>query len=97
MESLPDRNEWYTLGDMERVRRQNAIRRVSTHSVKKTSQGALLKIAELNEQIYVDVDVSHLHAVHTQSVHFPALQFHASLWLSADEVTVLDSGMELDC
>ncbi|KAJ9091438.1 hypothetical protein QFC20_007628 [Naganishia adeliensis] len=72
-----DRNDWITLADMERIRRRNAIRAVSSTAVKATTQAALVEIAELNEQINVDVD------------------FHASLWLSAEEVTILDSAMEL--
>jgi hypothetical protein len=45
---------------MERIRRRNAIRQISSFSKEETKDGAMAEIAELNEQINVDVDVSHL-------------------------------------
>lgn len=55
---------------MERIRRRNAIRAVSSTAVKATAQAALVEIAELNEQINVDVDVSHRHIVSRHDAEF---------------------------
>lgn len=44
---------------MERIRRRNAIRQVSSVFIETLKEGAMAEIAELNEQINVDVDVSH--------------------------------------
>lgn len=89
-----ERSDWFTLADMGRIRRRNAIRQVSVTSSTEVRQDARQEIAELNEQINVDVDVSQLYDTILWMLS-RMMQFHASLWLSEEEVTILDLAMDL--